>query len=408
MRGRRRRRRRRRPVGGQRPARARGPRRGGRRDAGDRQPGRRRHAAGGDGSRCRYEAARRRCSLLLVLAGCGETEVVREPGVQRLRRAERARPPRARRCPTARCGSRSSPTARRRASSGRSSATASTPPRAGSTCSSTTSRPTSLSVERMSAADRPGGRDQAGRARRLDPRARPRAGDPARGQGRHPGRLDQLRQRRLPAPRRARPRRPGRGPRGAGGRAAARRRGRAAARCASTSRSATPASTRAAAAWRRRCARSAGARGCCRSSTTTRARPSRIARAVDGRRRRRRARHQLARRARRRPRALAGTGVKIGTFDLGPDVLKAVEAGEIGFAVDQQAYLQGYLPIEMLALRARYGIFPSAGRRRRHGPELRHPRRRRAGAGAERALDPLGGAGSASRLLGGSVASRRT
>ncbi|MDA0179431.1 substrate-binding domain-containing protein [Solirubrobacter phytolaccae] len=55
------------------------------------------------------------------------------------------------------------------------------------------------------------------------------------------------------------------------------------------------------------------------------------------------------------------SGVKIGTFDLGPDVLKAVQAGRIGFAVDQQAYLQGYLPIEMLALRARYGIFPSQG-----------------------------------------------
>jgi simple sugar transport system substrate-binding protein len=56
---------------------------------------------------------------------------------------------------------------------------------------------------------------------------------------------------------------------------------------------------------------------------------------------------------------LAGTGVKIGTFDLGPDVLKAVNAGRIGFAVDQQPYLQGYLPIEMLALRARYGILPA-------------------------------------------------
>jgi simple sugar transport system substrate-binding protein len=58
---------------------------------------------------------------------------------------------------------------------------------------------------------------------------------------------------------------------------------------------------------------------------------------------------------------LAGTSVKIGTFDLGPDVLKAVEAGQIGFAVDQQAYLQGYMPIEMLALRARYGILPAQG-----------------------------------------------
>ena len=56
---------------------------------------------------------------------------------------------------------------------------------------------------------------------------------------------------------------------------------------------------------------------------------------------------------------LAGTDVKIGTFDLGPDVLKAVRDGRIGFAVDQQAYLQGYMPIEMLALRARYGIMPS-------------------------------------------------
>ena len=51
--------------------------------------------------------------------------------------------------------------------------------------------------------------------------------------------------------------------------------------------------------------------------------------------------------------------MKIGTFDLGPDVLKAVMAGRIGFAVDQQAFLQGYMPIEMLAMRARYGILPA-------------------------------------------------
>ena len=75
---------------------------------------------------------------------------------------------------------------------------------------------------------------------------------------------------------------------------------------------------------------------------------------------------------------LAGTGVKIGTFDLGPDVLKAVQAGQIGFAVDQQAYLQGYLPIEMLALRARYGILPAQGtwwRRGRTSSRVRTPRR---------------------------------
>jgi simple sugar transport system substrate-binding protein len=58
---------------------------------------------------------------------------------------------------------------------------------------------------------------------------------------------------------------------------------------------------------------------------------------------------------------LAGFGVTIGAFDLGPDVLSAVSAGQIAFAVDQQAYLQGYLPIQMLAQRARYGLFPAQG-----------------------------------------------
>jgi simple sugar transport system substrate-binding protein len=51
----------------------------------------------------------------------------------------------------------------------------------------------------------------------------------------------------------------------------------------------------------------------------------------------------------------------IGTFDLGPDVLRAVQSGRLAFAVDQQAYLQGYLPIVFLAERARYGLFPAQG-----------------------------------------------
>jgi simple sugar transport system substrate-binding protein len=58
---------------------------------------------------------------------------------------------------------------------------------------------------------------------------------------------------------------------------------------------------------------------------------------------------------------LTGTGIPIGTFDLGPDVLRAVQAGRLAFAVDQQAYLQGYLPIVFLAERARYGLFPAQG-----------------------------------------------
>jgi simple sugar transport system substrate-binding protein len=59
--------------------------------------------------------------------------------------------------------------------------------------------------------------------------------------------------------------------------------------------------------------------------------------------------------------ARATDRVKIGTFDLGPDVLNAVKAGKIEFAVDQQPYLQGYLPVVMLANYARYGLMPSQG-----------------------------------------------
>jgi simple sugar transport system substrate-binding protein len=53
--------------------------------------------------------------------------------------------------------------------------------------------------------------------------------------------------------------------------------------------------------------------------------------------------------------------VKIGAFDLGPEVLQAVRTGRLLFAVDQQPYLQGYLPVVMLANRARYGLLPSQG-----------------------------------------------
>jgi simple sugar transport system substrate-binding protein len=53
--------------------------------------------------------------------------------------------------------------------------------------------------------------------------------------------------------------------------------------------------------------------------------------------------------------------VKVATFDLGPDVLQAVRAHQLLFAVDQQAYLQGYLPIVLLTERARYGLFPAQG-----------------------------------------------
>jgi simple sugar transport system substrate-binding protein len=58
---------------------------------------------------------------------------------------------------------------------------------------------------------------------------------------------------------------------------------------------------------------------------------------------------------------LAGRDLPIGSFDLGPEILQAVRQGRLAFAVDQQAYLQGYLPVVFLAERARYGLFPAQG-----------------------------------------------
>ena len=48
----------------------------------------------------------------------------------------------------------------------------------------------------------------------------------------------------------------------------------------------------------------------------------------------------------------AGDRVEIATFDLSPDVLEAIAAGDMLFAIDQQQYLQGYLPIVLLTLYA--------------------------------------------------------
>jgi simple sugar transport system substrate-binding protein len=44
------------------------------------------------------------------------------------------------------------------------------------------------------------------------------------------------------------------------------------------------------------------------------------------------------------------TGVKIGTFDLDSTVVSDLKAGSLDFAIDQQQYLQGYLPIVALYL----------------------------------------------------------
>ena len=42
--------------------------------------------------------------------------------------------------------------------------------------------------------------------------------------------------------------------------------------------------------------------------------------------------------------------IQLATFDLSPEVLEGIRDGNILFAIDQQQYLQGYLPIVLLTL----------------------------------------------------------
>jgi len=47
-----------------------------------------------------------------------------------------------------------------------------------------------------------------------------------------------------------------------------------------------------------------------------------------------------------------------GTFDLSGEIASAIKDGTIAFAIDQQPYLQGYLPVVILTNLARYGVVP--------------------------------------------------
>lgn len=50
--------------------------------------------------------------------------------------------------------------------------------------------------------------------------------------------------------------------------------------------------------------------------------------------------------------------VNIGSFDLSANFLQSVVDGKAAFAIDQQQYLQGYLPVVFLALHAKHGLIP--------------------------------------------------
>ena len=49
----------------------------------------------------------------------------------------------------------------------------------------------------------------------------------------------------------------------------------------------------------------------------------------------------------------------LGTFDLSPGILEALDAGELNFAIDQQQYMQGYLPVMFLDQFVKNGLLPA-------------------------------------------------
>ncbi|MEZ3182313.1 sugar ABC transporter substrate-binding protein [Streptomyces pimonensis] len=57
----------------------------------------------------------------------------------------------------------------------------------------------------------------------------------------------------------------------------------------------------------------------------------------------------------------AGSEAKVATFDLNKELTKAIEAGDIQFAVDQQPYLQGYLAVDGLWLYRNNGNYSGGG-----------------------------------------------
>jgi simple sugar transport system substrate-binding protein len=55
----------------------------------------------------------------------------------------------------------------------------------------------------------------------------------------------------------------------------------------------------------------------------------------------------------------SGKPIHLATFDLSADVLTAIKDGKMDFAIDQQQFLQGYLPIQILTMYAETGNLPT-------------------------------------------------
>ncbi len=50
--------------------------------------------------------------------------------------------------------------------------------------------------------------------------------------------------------------------------------------------------------------------------------------------------------------------IHFGTFDLGAEIVEAIKDGTINWGIDQQPFLQAYLPVVVLANYDRYGVLP--------------------------------------------------
>jgi simple sugar transport system substrate-binding protein len=53
-----------------------------------------------------------------------------------------------------------------------------------------------------------------------------------------------------------------------------------------------------------------------------------------------------------------GSEAMVASFDLSANFLESIVAGDAAFAIDQQQFLQGYLPVVFLAMHAQYGLVP--------------------------------------------------
>lgn len=54
----------------------------------------------------------------------------------------------------------------------------------------------------------------------------------------------------------------------------------------------------------------------------------------------------------------SGREIRVASFDLSANFLQSIVDGEAAFAIDQQQFLQGYLPVAFLAMTAEYGLMP--------------------------------------------------